>query len=231
MSVGLVKVFMYGKNFSLYAPADVFFIYEEWKTHIPADAFNPLIPIVGGMSFVTGHDRDNRALEAVLFGEDWLNKCREAGVGTKNALICLASNFDDQMGMAALSLELAMIANKPKTHAKVRIDFETYIEIVEEIFAKDYAGVRLMAEKWGVVIKEGFEFEPKKTRSDWREKLGHDVLIHPATLQPCKDDDGSVLEYAGVAHDEATGKCSFKFIRRATGEEVLSPTFLPASIS
>lgn len=228
MSVALMKTLMFGQDFELHAPADVFFLYNEWKSSIKADAFNPLIHITGGMSFVTGHDEENRSLQAVMFSQDWLHKCQALGAGTKNAAICLASNFDDQMGIVAMSLEMAMIATKPRTDPAVRIDLKVFVEIVNEIFLKDYAGIKTaMSEEWGVRVKEGLEISPKRTRSTWREELGYDVLIHPLTLEPCKDGDGSVLEYHGTVQDKTMDKCFFKFTRRATGEEILLPSFPP----
>lgn len=231
-SVGLVKKLMFGQDLTLHASADVFLLYDTWKTSIKAEEFRPLIPITGGVSFVSGQDEDNRSLQAILFGEDWINRCREVGGGTKNALICLASNFDDQMGMSALALELAMIATKPKSHENVRIDIQTYFEIVEEIFFKDYAGICSVAQKWGITFKEGFQPEPKKTRSVWREELGYDVLIHPKTLEPCRDvRNGSILEYTGAVRGKFSDKCYFTFVRRATGQLIMSDTFPTISVS
>jgi hypothetical protein len=228
MSNALMKTLMYGKNLMAEASADIFYLYTAWKDVIHPDAYHPLIPIVGGISMVTGHDPENRSLQAVMFGEDWIHKCRKQGASTKTSLICLAANFDDSPGIAALALELAQVANKPRTAESIRIDLKTYAEIVDEVFLKDYAGVRtLMSDEWGVGIKEGFEIPPKRTRSTWREELGYDVLIHPETLEPCKGEDGSVLEFKGVEIGEG-GKAFFKFTNRGTSKEILSREFFPA---
>src|SRR3989344_6943399 len=217
MSTRLVKYLMYGKEFSLHGPADFLYLCEEWKPDIKPDSFNPLIPIAGGMSFFVMADR---AAQALVFGNDWLNQCRDMGANTKNAVICLASNFDDHMGLVALALELGMISMKPGTPDVIRIHAGTFMEIIKEVFVKDYACIQSMSKKWGIDgIKEGVEIGPKRTRSTWRKELGHDVLIHPGTLEPCKHEDGSVLEYACTIHDHDSDKCSFRFKHRATGEE------------
>lgn len=229
MSNALLRTLIFGSNITAESSADVFYLYAKWKDQIKPEAFHPLIPFTGGMSFVTGHDEENRSLQAVMFGEDWINKCLKRGATTKNALICLASNFDDCTGIAALALELALISNKPKTHESIRIDIRTYVEIVDEIFLKDYAGVRTaMAERWGVGIKEGAEIAPKRTRSTWREELGYDILIHPLTLEPCKHGDDTILEYHGLTLLEGGKTPFFKFVHHGNGEEVLSREFLPS---
>lgn len=227
MSTGLLKYLMYGKEFSLHGPADFLHLCEEWKPDIKPDSFNPLIPLTGGMSFqVINNDRSGQAL---VFGNDWLNRCLDEGANTKNAVICLASNFDDHMGLVALSLELGMVALKPRTPDTIRIDTKTFMEILEEVFVKNYAQIQSMSDEWGIGgVKEGLEIGPKRTRSTWREELGYDVLIHPCTLEPCKDEDGSVFEYGGTIHDHDSDKCSFRFTHHVTGKEILSPAFLPA---
>jgi hypothetical protein len=222
-----MKTLMFGSSRTIEASADMFYLYETWKGKIKPGAYSPLIPITGGISMVTGHDENNRSLQALMFGEDWIHRCREQGATTKTALICLASNFDDCMGIAALALELAQIANEERTHESVRIDLKTYAEIVNEIFLKDYAGVRTaMADEWNVGVKESTEIPLRRTRSIWRKELGFDVLIHPATLEPCKNDHG-VLEYRGILLRETPQKPFFQFTDRA-GREILSREFLPA---
>ena len=227
MTTGLLKQLLYGKDFSLHGPADFLHLCENWKSDIDPDSFNPLIPITGGMSFQVMND--NRSGQALIFGNDWLNQCRGVGANTKNAVICLASNFDDHAGLVALSLELGMVALKPRTPDTLRIDAETFMEIIMEVYVKDYAGIQAMSDKWGIGgVKKGIEVGLKRTRSTWRNELGYDVLIHPCTLEPCKDEDGSALEYKGTLRDHDSDKCSFRFTHHSTRKEILSPVFLPA---
>ncbi|MCR4333428.1 MAG: hypothetical protein NUV60_00160 [Patescibacteria group bacterium] len=227
MSTALLKQLLYGKDFSLHGPADFLHLCEEWKADIKPESFDPLIPLTGGMSFQIVND--NRSGQALVFGNDWVNQCIRAGANTKNAVICLASNFDDHMGLVALSLELGMVALKPRTPDGLRIDANTFMEILNEVFVKDYAHVQRMSSEWGVDgIKEGIEIGPKRTRSIWRDELGYDVLIHPVTLEPCRHEDGSALKYNGTIHSSSEDKCHFAFEHHTTGEEVLSQVFLPA---
>ena len=227
MSSRLLKQMLYGKDFSLHGPADYLHLLGERESEIKPESFNPMIPITGGMSFITDADF---GMQALLFGGDWIHRCGDAGADTKHAVICLASNFDDHAGVVALSLELAMVSLKPGTDEKIRIGAETFLEIIKEVYAKNYAGIQTMASEWGLgPVKDGIVLTEKRTRSTWRGEFGYDVLIHPRTLEPCKDEDGSVLEYGGTVHDHDSDKCSFKFIRRATGHEFLSPAFLPTN--
>ncbi|MSU74299.1 hypothetical protein EXS57_00800 [Candidatus Kaiserbacteria bacterium] len=223
MSTALLKELLFGKNFSLHGPADFLHLCDYYKKEIEPGSFSPLVPLTGGVSLLSG---DDRGLQVLLFGSDWLAMCREVGADTKNAVLYLASHFDDHAGIAALSLELAMIAMKEGTNEKVMIDFKTYADIVNEIFVKNYAGIQSMSDTWGIGgIKEGVEIGPKRTRTDWRDTLNYDVLLHPATLEPCRDDDGSILEYDGTVHDQTTGKCSFLFTRRAIQEQIHTQIF------
>lgn len=231
MSTALIKELLYGKNFSLHGPADFLHLCEDWRSDIKPESFNPLIYITGGISFQV-MSTDDRSGQALIFGNDWLNRCRDAGANTKNAVICLASNFDDHAGLVALSLELGMIAMKPRTPDVIRIDGKIFGEILEEVIVKNYANIQSMLNTWGVgSIKEGIVVPPKRTRSTWREELGYDVLIHPCTLEPCVGEDGSALEYGGTVHDHDSDKCSFRFTHHSTREEIISSVFLPAQVS
>ncbi len=231
MSVGLMKTLIHGRDFTFHSPADVIHLYDKWRSEIFADAFNPLAPFMGGISAVMGHNEGNRSLQALLCGQDWLDLCRLDGAGTKNAVLCLASNFDDQKGIVALALELGMIATKPRTAPDIKIDVAVFSEIFHEIFLKDYAGILSMSEKWGVGIREGLEVAPKRTRSTWRQKLGYDVLIHPCSLEPCKGKDGGfALEYRGttiMGEGEESSRAYFEFTSRDTGEKIKFPNFPP----
>ncbi len=224
MSESIAKKLLFGQDFTFHGAADIFHLFNDWKTSISPESFNPLIGVTGGMSLVavSGDDPSTRAL---LFGGDWVRKCRSVGATTKNSLICLASNFDDSIGLAALTLEFALIAKKERTAESLRIDLDTYLEIVHEIFIKDYAGVLSMAEKWNVRVVEWVEGSSKRTRSTWREELGHDVLIHPVTLEPCKHADGSTMMFNGTIHKMDEDRCYFSFTHSATGEEILMPDF------
>ena len=142
-----VKRIVFGQDFNLRGVADVIHFYEQWRSKISANDFHPLIPITGGFSFVAGG-----SLEAMVIGNDWVNLCSDAGAGTKNAVICLASNFAHDMNMVALALEIGMIGHKASTDTKIRLSRPEYLDLINEVFGKNYANIQSMADKWSVSL-------------------------------------------------------------------------------
>jgi hypothetical protein len=225
----VLKLLLFGKNTSLESAADTFYVYDRWAPGIKPEQFNPFVWMsAGGMSFLSNGDLDGEnAMRGLTIGNDWLWQCHRAGASTKNALICLASNFDEHMGMVALALELAMIATKPRTPSEIRLEEKAHLDVIKEVFIKDYANIQRMADRWGIGIREGHGKDGARTRSAWRKELGHDVLIHPVTLLPCTDTDGSILHYKGADGNKETG-CFFHFVHPVTGQPTSSKQFLPA---
>lgn len=209
-SMEILKMLGFGQNFSMGSPAACVAMFERLKGSVKPEEFNPLIPIKGGMSIFGGQD----AIVGMMIVNDWINRCRDAGATSKNALLCLASNYDDHPGMVALTLEAAMIALKPSSDEGMRLTPQEFGDIVTEVYLRNWAGIySLMSEKWGVELQpDASPGEPMKTRSAWRTALGHDVLIHPITLEPCKAPDGSVLEYCGLGGTERRTEFHFKRI-------------------
>lgn len=187
-----------GQNLTVSSPAACMGKYDMWASRLDPNDFTPLIVIRGGMSIVGSH---GRGLDALLIGNDWINQCLKAGASVKNSIICLAANYDLDPGMVACALELAMVANKDGTDETMRISRDEYLDTVLQVYGNDYASIyKLMNEKWDVQFKPGAKIPPAiKTRSIWRKESGHDVLIHPVTLEPCRARDNSVLWYDGIA--------------------------------
>ncbi len=216
-----VKRLLYGSNIGPSTPATFLSLCERIKSELRPEDFNPMIAIFGGVSIAAG-----KAFDLILFGGDWIQLCVDAGTDSKNALICLASNYDDYQAMVAYALEMGMIAGKPGTEKPILLDGKGFGDLVKEVFCKNYGGIQAMSEKWGIMLKPGLKFEPAKTRSVWRAELGYDVLIHPVTLEPCRDTDGTFLRYEGLV--EASGDTgrydAFGFIRK-NGESLITPNF------
>lgn len=227
--IGFLKAFSRarGEDLRITSPADCVHKYDDWAPTLSPYNFNPLIPIHGGWSFV---GENNHALNALLVGNDWLHQCRDAGAGVKNAILCLAMNYDASPGMVACALEIAMIATKKTSHFRVRLTMKKFAQIVHQVYGNDYAGIYTeMNQKWDVQYKPDALLPPKrKTRSQWRAELGHDVLIHPATLRPCTGSDGIVVEYHRTVCDAPDGATRFSFTHRQSGTAFSSRNFPPA---
>lgn len=221
-TTSIAKTLLFGKDFRLASPADCLFVLEQFKNEVSPDCFNPLIPVTGGSSLVGG----GRNVEAMLVCDDWLRRCHDAGISSKDAVIGLAAHFDDHMGMVALALEMASVLLKPNTDPRLKLDMHDYGKILDEIFGRNYAGIQAMAEKWGIRIKPEHKPEPPQARSYWRKKLGHDVLMHPGNHMPCKLPDGTALVYQGII-EEATesGACEFKFTLPSNNGTLTRSTF------
>ncbi len=222
VSSSLVKELLYGKNIAPSTPATFLSMCELHKQGIRPEEFRPLIPITGGSSVVGGD-----AFGVLLFCGDWIRLCEDAGSDPKNAIICLASNYDDHQGMVALALEAAMMANKKSRHGPPLMSDKDFLAVAMEVFGKNYAGIHAMCKAWGVGVgPKAAELGLPVTRTTWRGRLGHDVLIHPVTLEPCCDEDGGFLKYEGLIIDgegEAR-KDAFKFTRK-DGSELITSEF------
>ena len=170
--------------------------YDLWAGRMDPTDFNPLIPIFGGMSMVGSH---GPGLDGLLIGNDWVNFCADTGANTKNAVICLAANYDKFPGMVACSLELAMIAHKKGTDEKIRLSSDDYMGVVTQVYGNNFGRIYdLMKADWHAEFKPSAKLPVAlKTRSVWQKELGYDVLIHPITLEPCRATDGTVLMYDG----------------------------------
>ncbi len=224
MSVSASKVqqLLYGKNSHPATPATFLSLCELHKREVRPDQFNPLIPLFGGMSMVGGD-----AFEVLLFSGNWIYLCQDAGSDPKNAVICLASNYDDHQGMVALALETGMMANKRNPGEGPLLSDEDFVAVVMEVFGKNYADIHAMAEKWGVALSpEVSELPAPEGRTFWRGRLGHDVLIHPVTLEPCRDSDGSFLKYEGldIGGEGEKMRDVFVFVRQ-NGEKLVTSEF------
>jgi len=210
-STDFLKQVRFGHSFSLASPAVCMSLYDEWAGLMKPNDFNPLIALLGGMSIV---GEANRGLDALIIGNDWVNQCRKAGASTKNAILCLALNYDVYPGMVACALELGMIAAKKGTEKSIRLTRKAFLDVVLQIYGHDCAGIyTLMREKW-VEFKPGIKLPRAiKTRSAWRKELGYDVLLHPVTLKPCCDSNGVPLRYFGTWHNLSTpeARTNFKF--------------------
>jgi hypothetical protein len=123
--------------------------------------------------------------------------CSAFGAEVKNALLCLGANYDRYPGLVACALEAALLYKKgglPKEH---------YIEIALQMYGHDWGALcTLMGRKWGKFKAEALP-PAMKTRSTWRKELGHDVFIHPATLEPCRSRNGTFLAYEGLVYLQA----------------------------
>jgi len=194
----IVQAVVYGREFHPSAPGCMY-LFDQWKDRIFPRDFRPLIRIAGGFSVIELNSEETKSGDSLIIANDWLNRCREAGAGVSKAILALAANHDDHAGMVALALETASVAMKPETPKSLKLDFEGYYKIVAKLYLADVAGIQtLMKKDWCVATREGANLPPKlKMRSAWRMELGHDVLIHPANLKPCRDAK-SVLEYLGV---------------------------------
>lgn len=186
-----------GEDLRVTSPAECIALYDQWAPAMRAHDFNPLIPIFGGMSMVGSHAP---GLDGLLVGNSWINFCVDAGANTKNAVICLAANYDRYTGMVALALELAMIAHKQGTDEKIKLSDDDYMDVVLQVYGNNFGAVYdLMHEKWNVTMKPGAPLPAAlKTRSVWRKELKYDVLIHPVSLEPCRAEDGTPLLYDGT---------------------------------
>lgn len=218
--MGILKTLRYGKDFSMGSPAACIAMFERLKPDIKPESFNPLIVLKGGISVIGGE----YATDGIMIANDWINRCQDAGATTKNAILCLAANYDDHPGMVALALEAAMICTKSGTAEGVKLTLEEFADIAVEVYFRDWAGIRtLMTDTWQMALKPGANpGEPMKTRSVWRKELGYDVLIHPVTLEPCRAADGSILKYCGLGGTEK--RTEFHF-RRMEGDQERNDTF------
>jgi hypothetical protein len=226
MSTNLLQMLFFGEASGFATPADAIYVYEHWAPGIKPEKFNPFAFMQrGGFSFISNGDGDgDNALRAISMSSSWMWKCHAAGASPKNSIIALASHFDQEPGMVALALELAMVAAKPRTPPEIALDRETHSDIVDEVFVKNYAGIQSMADHWGIGLREGTRIERARTRSTWREELGHDVLIHPATLEPCKNADGIPLIYTKTDGTKEDG-CFFYLVDPATGNAFTSKDY------
>lgn len=225
----ILRHLMFGGDHGAGTPADAYYIFREFTGQIRPEQFHPFICFTGGFSVIADSPGSGKELAAILIGNDWINLCQKQGANTKNALICLASNFDDNMGMVALALELAMIATKERTHPSVKLSDEDHHAVISAVFVKNLGGIQAMASEWGIGLKEGLATDQKRSADDWEIELGYPVLIHPATLTPCTSADGTVLEFAGVVPDE-NGNCFFHFYLptgKGKMEVIRSQWFLP----
>lgn len=182
-----------GQDLYVKSPAECLALFNQWAPEMKPTVFNPLIPLTSGTSFVSSQ---TPGLDALLVGLDWINFGVEAGASVKNTLICLAANYDTNAGMVACALELAMIAHKPKTDESLRLSMDDYMAVVFQVYGNNYAGIyELMKDEW-VEFKPNAPIPPAiKTRSVLKKELGHDVFVHPVTLEPCRDEDGIPLIY------------------------------------
>lgn len=222
VSASSVKKLLYGKNIGPSTPATFFSLCERRKHGILPDQFRPLIPFTGGTSMVGGE-----AFDILLFCGDWIHLCQDIGSDPKNAVICLASNYDHHQGMVALALEAGMMANKKGRDEAPLLSDEDFLKVVMEVFGKNYAGIQVMCEWWGVSLSPKIsELGPPVTRTTWNGRLGHDVLIHPVTLEPCCDEGGGFLRYEGlvIEGEGEKRKDAFKFIRK-DGSELITSEF------
>jgi hypothetical protein len=203
------------------SPAECISKYDAWAGELDPGKFNPFLR--GRISLVGG-----RALDAILVGNKWINACADADAGTKNALLCLAANYDESPGMIACVLEIAMIAGKPKTHRDIYLSDDHFWEMIIQIYGNDWAGIRTrMGERWGVELPPETPIPKKlKTRSAWRAELGHDVLIHPKDLLPCHSSEGVIFDYRGIRPFGEENDPRFYFV--AFGAMVHSQVFLPS---
>ena len=159
-------------------------------------AFRPLAPLVGGMSLLRVGEKP---FASVMVANAWINHVRETGVPAKNAIEAIALNGDHYPGLVALALEVAAMSLKPRTPPEMALSIEDYLDLAERLFVTDVGGLyTLMHLEWSAKRNpDRPSVTAPKTRSVWKAELGHDVLIHPADLLPCRNHRG-YLEYCGT---------------------------------
>jgi hypothetical protein len=224
-----LKKMIFGEDFRISSPADVMYVLDEWKEEITAKKFKPLIYLTGGISLV---DDSGKELVAMIVCNDWINICHKVGATVKGSCTCLAFNFDEHQGLVALAMEIASVSLKEKSfHRMTKTEF---LEFIEDVFVRNVGNIAEMATTWGVEIKPEGDSTPAKSRTFWKEKLGHDVLIHPITLEPCTDEFGKFLHFEGIVTEKSTEteseQCMFKFTTE-DGKEFLTKHFPKTSVS
>lgn len=181
---------------------------EKWGEDINPASFNPMVPLKCGYSFVS-RGAFGKEIEALVAVENWLDYCAEMDVKVKHSLICLAANFDECKGVISVVLEAALANMISQTYGSLCISDEEWVSLIGEIFMRNYAGITDVAIFWGINSEELGSLPPAKTRKYWSKKYGHDVLINPVTLRPCKDEKGRPLEFLGF--DKEEGRDVFVF--------------------
>ena len=142
----------------------------------------------------------------------WINHFHAIGVSVENAIEAIALNGDRYPGLVALALEAALVSQKPRGLDTLRITVEQYSGLVERLYSGDVGGIyTLMHHEWDFTVKtDAPPPEVHRTRSQWRQELGHDVLIHPANLQPIRDTSLGYLEYLGMKAWDGGAEMTFR---------------------
>lgn len=179
--------------------------FDLWAGRLDPNEYTPLIGITGGQSAVSNIANE---VNALLMGMTWIDLCIEQGATRKNALLALAANYDTYPGIIACSLELAMLCKRGGS-----ISRDEYIEIILQVYGNDWGAIQtLMCEQWRRMSNTAPIPPRLKTRSLWRQELGHDVLLHPTTLAPCAHPGGIPYLYEGLVANTVLEEWQLGFI-------------------
>lgn len=175
------------------------------------NAFRPLVTFTDGMSLLEFNKKPH---VMVVAANAWINHSTESGASVASAIEAIALNGDYSPGLVALALEIAAMAIRPKTPPEVAITDDEYRGLVERLYLGDVGGIyTLMHERWGVSKDPARPAEkPRKTRSEWEQELGHDVLLHPSDLMPLRSGP-KYVEFRGTEGSGASARLLFRLPR------------------
>ncbi len=144
----------------------------------------------------------------LLAGEMYVRYCALEKVSAQSALRSLALNLDHSPGLVALVLELCYLTHRRSPHLLTGGELR---RLYADIYLSNFANLRMaMYDTWGMPPpqfrwRSSGKWMAMGSRTAWRKRLGHDVLISPFTQRrrssrqfaPFRDRQGW-LELGGV---------------------------------
>ncbi len=182
--------------------ADCLHYFESEGPSLNPDHFRPLIGLTGRVSAMKV---GGKPYSLMMAANAWINHFHEAGVSVENAIEAIALNGEQYPGLVALALEVALVCQKSSAPPELIITLEQYMGLIDRIYVANIGGIYTFMHKlWDATLRpDTVPVQPRKTRSQWREELTHDVLIHPANLLPIRN-------RLGYLHYISTSVCSFR---------------------